>query len=203
MTNPVSDYFQQGLLALNEGQYHEAIALLTKAINLSLGDLSEIYLYRGEAHAYLGQYDDAYEDFNDALRENPFLADAYNERGNILRMRGQHVLAIADYDVAIQIDPQHFEAYYNRALAYEEKGQYRAAEGDLTTVVTLNPSVAPAYEARGRIRVLLQDYAGAIADLERYLRMGGGREYDNHSEIQSFIINLRVRRLFRRILRRA
>ena len=203
MTNPVSDYFQDGLLALNAGEYETAIALLTKAINLSLGDLSEIYLYRGEAYAYIERYEQAMADFNEALRHNAYLADAYNERGNILRLRGSLQLAIADYAAAITLAPNHYEAYYNRALTYEDLKQYRAAADDLTTVVALNPGVAPAYEARGRIRANLRDYDGAIADLERYLRMGGGREYDNHSEIQSYLINLRVRRMLTRILRRA
>lgn len=202
MTNPVSDYFEEGLLALNNEEFEAAIRLLTKALQLSLGNLAEIHLYRGEAYAYLNDYDQAMADFNNALRHNPYFADAYNERGNLLRFQGKLYLAIADYEAAIQLLPTHYEAYYNRALAYEELKQYQAATTDLTTVINLNPGIAQAYEARGRIRAVLQDYDGAIADLERYLRMGGGREYDNHSETQSFLINLRLRRLLRRVWQR-
>jgi tetratricopeptide (TPR) repeat protein len=132
------------------------------------------------------------DDFNEAIRRNPYLADAYNERGNLLRMNGKFDLAIQDYDAAVTLDSAHYAAYYNRALAYEKVGQYAEAESDLTQTVGLNPGVATAYEVRGRVRALLQDYDGAIADLNRYLRMGGGHEYDNHSEVQSFIISLHI-----------
>jgi tetratricopeptide (TPR) repeat protein len=165
--------------------------MFTKALRLSLGDLAETYFYRGICYAYLGAYDKSMNDFNEALRRNPYIADAYNERGNLLRIDEDFERAIHDYDAAIAIDSAHYAAYYNRALSYEKLAQFAEAESDLTQCIELNPEIVTAYEVRGRMRALLQDYNGAIADLQLYLRMGGGHEYDNHSEIQSFIINLR------------
>jgi hypothetical protein len=51
------------------------------------------------------------------------------------------------------------------------------------------------------LRAARHDYNGAIHDLERYLRLGGGREYDNQSEVQSYLISLRVQRLVLRLFR--
>jgi tetratricopeptide (TPR) repeat protein len=191
MTSPIETYFDLGMAHFEAQEYAHAIDMFTKALRLSLGDLAETHLYRGISYAFLGAYDKAQDDFNEALRRNPYLADAYNERGNLLRMRGEYELAIQDYEACITLDSAHYAAYYNRALAYEKIGQYAAAESDLTQTIELNPGIATAYEVRGRVRALLQNYNGAIEDLNRYLRMGGGHEYDNHSEVQSFIINLR------------
>lgn len=191
----LDDYFEQGLILFEAGDYAPAVEQFTKALRLSLGDLAETLLYRGICYAYLEAYDKAMADFTGALQRNPYYPDAYNERGNLLRLEGRAEAAIADYTVALRLDGKHYAAYYNRALAYEMVGNYEAAAADLNQIIELNPTIAPAYEVRGRVRANLRDFSGAIADLERYLRMGGGREYDNQSEIQSFIINLRVGRI--------
>jgi len=196
----VDNYFEQGLLYFTDGAYEPAIEMFTRALRLGLGDLEVMLIYRGSSYAYLGQQESALSDFNEALQRNPYLVDAYNERGCLLRLRGDYLKAIADFDTALRIDAHYYEAHYNRALTYEAMGEYHIAESDLTETVNLNPGIAAAYEARGRIRALLRDYDGAINDLERYLRMGGGRKFDDHSEIQSFIINLRINRFLSRFL---
>ena len=201
MAERVDNYFQQGLALLDEGDYLNAIDLFSKALRLSLGNIGQIYLYRGEAFAHLERWDDALADFNAALREDVYMAEAYNERGNLWRFQKEYESALTDYGTTLRIDPNYFEAYYNRALAYEEMGELDLAENDLTETIALNPGVAAAYEVRGRIRAAKHDYNGAIADLQRYLRMGGGREYDNHSETQGFILSLRMHRFIRRLLR--
>lgn len=202
MFERVDNYFEQGLACIEDGDYERAISLFDKAIKLSLGDIAEIYVCRGEAFAYLGEWDKAEKSINEALRRQPYMALAYNERGNVRRFRKDFDNAITDYSMAINIDPNYYEAYYNRALAYEERKHYSSAEDDLTHTLALNPTVYQAYEVRGRIRAAQHKYDEAIEDLTRYLRVGGGHKYDNHSEIQGYIISLKVQRFFWRFIRR-
>lgn len=200
MTGPISNYFEDGINFYEQEDYAQAVEAFTKALRLSLGDLAEIHYLRGMCYAFLEAYDKALLDFNESLHHNPYFADVYNERGNLLRLREDYQRAIQDYNGAITIDPEHYAAYYNRALAYEKMGQFDEAQSDLSDAIEINPGIAQCYEVRGRIRALIKDYDGAIADLQRYLRMGGGREFDNHSEIQSFIINLRINRFLSRFV---
>jgi len=201
MTGPLDNYFVQGVEFIELGDYPQAIGALTKALRLSLGDLSEILLYRGIAYAFLEDYQRALADFNEALVQNAYNADVYNERGSIWRLHHEYEHAIIDYNAAIRIDPELTEAYYNRGLAHEELHHYDEAIIDFSQTITLNPSISQAYEARARIYALQQNYDGAITDLQRYLRMGGGREHDNHSEVQSFLIVLQLRKFFRRFIK--
>ncbi len=200
MTSPITNYFDDGVEFFEDEEYEQAIEMFTKALRLSLGDLAETHLYRGICYAYLQAYDKAMYDFNNALRKNPYLADAYNERGNLYRFSGDYQLAIDDYLAAVTIDPKHYAAYYNRALAYEKTTQLVEAEADLTSAIALDSGIPACYEARGRIRTALRDFSGALHDYERFLRMGGGREYDNQSDVQSLLIALRINHLLSKVI---
>ena len=202
MLERVDNYYEQGLTFLDEGEFEQAIVMFNKAIKLSLGDLSEVYVSRGEALAYLGLWQDAEKSINEALRYQPYMASAYNERGNVRRFQNKMDDAITDYTMALNIDPVYYEAYYNRALAFEEKRRFQEAEDDFTRTLALNPTISQAYEARGRTRAAQRNYDGAIDDLLRYLRVGAGHKYDNHSEVQGYVLMLRVKRLFWNIFRK-
>lgn len=198
---PVGEtYFERGMKHYEAKEFAQAVEMFTKAMRLSLGDLAETALYRGLCYAYLEAYDRALNDFHESIRRNPYLPDAYNERGTLYRLQGDYQLALDDYDAALHLDNSHYAAYYNRALTHEQLGNFQAAVEDLTHALELAPTLSQAYEARGRIRALLDDYDGAIFDLQRYLRMGGGEEFDNHSEVLSYLITLRFNKFLSRFI---
>ncbi|MCY3832853.1 MAG: tetratricopeptide repeat protein [Chloroflexi bacterium] len=194
------NYFEQGLRLLDGGDFDEAVAMFDRAIKLGLGDLAAIHVCRGEALAGLGRWEAAIESVNAALAIEPYLAAAYYERGLIRSQQGDFDLAINDYTMAIHIEPDFAEAYFSRALAYEERKRYAEAEADLTRALDLNPQELGAYEARGRVRAAHFNFDGAIADLSAYLRSGGGKQFDNHSETQGYLLILRAQRLLWRLI---
>lgn len=196
MVKHLDNYFEHGLRLMEAGDFEQAVAMFDSAIKLGLGDIAEMYVCRGEALAYLGQWQEAEDSINEALRLRPYMATAYNERGNVRRFQGDYEKAIGDYTTAVHIEPTYHEAYYNRALAYEERHRFAEAEVDLTLTLELNPDILQAYEVRGRVRASQHKFDAAIDDLAHYLRVGGGRQYDNHSEIQGHLLSLRLQRLF-------
>lgn len=200
MTQLEENYFEKGLRLLEAGDFDGAVALFDSAIKLGLGDIAEIYVCRGGALAALGRWEAAIESINAALEIEPYLAAAYLERGNIQIQRREIEGAINDYTMAIHIEPAFAEAYFSRALAYEERKRYADAEADLTRALELNPNLLAAYEARGRTRAAQFKFDDAIADLSAYLRSGGGRQFDNHSETQGYLLILRAQRLFWRLI---
>ena len=110
--------------------------------------------------------------------------------------------AINDYTMAIHIEPNYDEACFNRALAFESRRRYADAEADLTQALQLNPKLGQAYEARGRVRAKQFKYDLAVDDISTYLNSGAGREFDNHSEMQGYLIVLRVQHFFWRLFAR-
>ncbi len=194
------NYFDAGLRLLDDGDFESAVAMFNSAINLGLGDLAAVYLCRAEALVALGRWDDALESINSALAIEPYMAAAFNERGNIRRAQRAHDQAINDYTMAIHIEPDFAVAHFNRALAYEAKHRFADAEKDMTRALKLNADLKAAYEARARVRAAQFRFDEAIADLSYYLRSGGGREFDNHSETQGYLLILRVQRLLWRLI---
>jgi tetratricopeptide (TPR) repeat protein len=105
---------------------------------------------RGVAYKLKGQYDQALQDYEQAMRLNPNNANAYNNRGIIYRIKGEYDRAIADYDEAIWLKNGDFPAaYYNRALAYADKGEYEQSLTDFDVVMRFDPKNALALYARG------------------------------------------------------
>lgn len=195
------NYFEAGLRLLDAGEFEQAIAMFDSAIKLGLGDLAAAQLCRAEALSGLDRWDEALRSVNRALEIEPYLAEAYNQRGIIRRAMRQFEQAINDHTMAIHIEPEYAEAHLQRALAYEGRRRHADAEADLTRALKLNPQLKRAYEARGRARAAQFKYDEAIADLSYYLRSGGGKEYDNHSETQGYLLLLRVMRVAWRVLR--
>jgi tetratricopeptide (TPR) repeat protein len=195
-------YYDEGIQQLNNGNYEQAIESFSKALRLSLGDLADVLLQRGLAYASMGDYVRALADMDASLEQDSRRMETYNERGNVLRFLERFREALQDFSTALYMDDGFTEARYNRALCYEELGMFQEAVQDLTQVIAQNPTLAQAYEARGRIYAQLKTYEAAITDLQRYLRMGGGREYDNHSETQAYIITLRLQRVVNGLFRK-
>lgn len=194
------NYFEKGWRLMDAGDFAGGIAMFDSAIKLGLGDIAEFHLCRGEALAALGHLEAAVESINAALEIEPYLAPAYLERGAIRVQQRAIDGAINDFTMAIHIEPDFAEAYFSRALAYEERKRYAEAEADLTRALDLNPNLLAAYEARGRARAAQFKFDDAIADLSYYLRSGGGKEFDNHSETQGYLLILRAQRLFWRLI---
>jgi hypothetical protein len=89
---------EKGLKELRSGQYDEAIATCTEALQLDPRD-DAAYLYRGRAHYFRGAKGDlkrAVDDFTRAIELDPKSSDAYYSRALVYRDLGQ--IALADDD---------------------------------------------------------------------------------------------------------
>jgi tetratricopeptide (TPR) repeat protein len=117
------DYVKRGTDYYNKGQYGQAIADLTKAIELDPQSI-EAYYRRGLAYFKKGQYDEAIADITKVIELDPTQGSAYYLRGTAYLMKGQYEQAIADANKAIESDPL---AYLLKALAYEKMNRNNEA----------------------------------------------------------------------------
>jgi tetratricopeptide (TPR) repeat protein len=103
------------------------------------------------------------------------LSRAYAMRALGFSLRGQFDRAIGDYDTAIRIIPDFAVALNNRAWAYFRSGRATQGRADVEKSLQLNPMSEHTWDTRAHIRQVTGDLAGALADYERAVEIGGER----------------------------
>ncbi len=96
-------YFNQGLTALDDGDYQKAVTNFTAAIRLN-ARAADAYYNRGLAYLNLEDYEGAIADYTKSIQYKPG-ADAYNNRGLAYEYNGNYQLAANDYRTALRIQP--------------------------------------------------------------------------------------------------
>ncbi|WMJ72116.1 tetratricopeptide repeat protein [Cytophagaceae bacterium ABcell3] len=97
-----SEYFNDGNMKSNNGDYEGAIKDFTLAINKNPNDY-ESYTNRGADYAAIGRYKEAISDYNKAVELNPSNIMAYFNRGNLKSKLNDFNGAIEDYNQAIKL----------------------------------------------------------------------------------------------------
>jgi tetratricopeptide (TPR) repeat protein len=129
------------------------------------------YFERGRGYVAKGDFDQAVEQYNEALKIDPKYAVTYNNRGNAYYFKKDYSRAIADYDEAIRLDPKYAVAYNNRGNANLGKKDYDRAIADYSEALKLDPKNAVAYYSRGDAYFRKKDYVRAIPDYGEAIKL--------------------------------
>ncbi|MCI4665477.1 MAG: tetratricopeptide repeat protein [Neomegalonema sp.] len=152
------------------GRYRAADAAYGQALKLNPSDGYAAY-YRAWTREKLGRPLLALEDYNRAFEilggKSPRVAI---DRGRILLRSGAVAAALEDFRVALDREPENPAALYGAALALIAQGQTTTAEEILNRLVAIvgdNRRLgSAALQLRARAKIVNEDYAGAVADLD-------------------------------------
>jgi Flp pilus assembly protein TadD len=76
-----------------------------------------------------GHADQAFAEFNEAVKLDPNFVSARNNLGRMLAERGKTAEAIAAFERVLKLDPNHVQAHYNLGALYSDAGEFgKAAE---------------------------------------------------------------------------
>lgn len=115
------------------------------------------------------KYEEALENFTQAIQLEPDFAAAYSNRCLVHIQLQDYEKAIQDCTQTLELNSNNSEAYLNRGLAYYRSANYEAAIPDYTQAIELQSDDFRAYYNRGLVRFELKDYTGAIADYNQAL----------------------------------
>lgn len=162
--------FAEAYRAYLDDDYDEAIATLSGVLVRDRNHFDSLYA-RGRAYYLTNEMADALADFDQMA------ALGYDEiishwRGSTLRLLGRCEEAVIDLSVALEEELPNPDAIYGeRGMCQRLLGNLEAAADDLTISIDLNNSSSWAYFERGRVRMDLADYGGAVSDFTAaYLR---------------------------------
>jgi len=139
----------QAKRAANQGRHLEAIRGYTAVIASTLKAFppaaGEAYYNRGNSLDEIGLYEEAVEDFTQALAildqsgfsDPVLLSKIHNNRGISLDNLSRRDEAISAYSAAITANPKWSSPYYNRGLAFEMQGNLIRACEDYKAAASL------------------------------------------------------------------
>src|SRR5436305_2984262 len=158
--------YAEGVTAVKEKRWDEAIAKFTAALALNPKPKNAAKLYANRADAYVPKHDleRAESDARAAVRLDPNLGDGHLELGRIYAIKNQNEEAITEETRALELQPNRVAAMNNRAVAYAQLGKTKEALQDYNEVLRIDPKHVSAYVGRGAAYHEAGDLEHALAD---------------------------------------
>jgi tetratricopeptide (TPR) repeat protein/V8-like Glu-specific endopeptidase len=153
-----------------------AIADLTALIS-RFKDSAELIMNRGYILSRDRRFQEAADDFTEALKLRPKSSGALRARAGIYADLKQYDRAAADYEKAIDLEPDLPTSYIARGNFRSQLGQDSDAIADFDRAIQLYPAAAEAHS--GRAYVLLQqgDFKAAIKGFDQALKYDDRASY--------------------------
>ena len=138
---------------------------------------AETALEKGKAFLADDLYAEAIIEFNQAIRLDPKLTEAFIQRAVAHGQRGDSALSREDALQAIRLNPNGARAYNILGKTYEQEKQFDAAISSYGKAVELDPKYVAAYNNRGLVFAAAGMFDDAIKDFTAIIRLDPGNAY--------------------------
>jgi serine/threonine protein kinase/Tfp pilus assembly protein PilF len=129
--------------------------------------LGPVHVTLGMIYSGTGQYQDALDSLQKALRIDPLNADAYHELAQSYAAMGKLKEAESTYKKAIEMRRNYWSTYNNLGGFYYRLGRYAEAETLFRRVLELTPDNAMAFNNLGTIYYVQRQHQLAAAMFEK------------------------------------
>ncbi|KKO20203.1 MAG: hypothetical protein DCC43_05985 [Candidatus Brocadia sp.] len=121
------------------GKNEDALKLI-KSFSQSHGNNPEFHYQLGHCLDALGEYDDAFNHYEQSLRIDPNHQKSLFRMGFNYDLNGEDEKAIECYEQCIDLYPHHKNAFINLGILYEDKGNFDDAIYCFETVLDAEPN---------------------------------------------------------------
>jgi putative GTP pyrophosphokinase len=138
----IDDLLVNALSAHNQNRFTEAIRQYTKILELNPKNeiRAIIYKHRGMAYFAFSRYNEAIDDFTNALRLDEKSYKAVYYRGVVRSVLRQFSNAIDDYTLSLELNPYQSFCLFRRGQAFYHIGDYPQALSDCENSLALEPA---------------------------------------------------------------
>ncbi|MBS1492313.1 MAG: trypsin-like peptidase domain-containing protein [Bacteroidetes bacterium] len=151
------DTYNEGISAMNDGDYSAAIRSFTEYISLNANDFDALE-NRGICSYNLQIFSDAINDFNKALTLNKYSLYSLLYRGRILLTQGKNSDAIKDFEKAKITDADNKQASTGIAMAYYNMKDYQKTIDILDEVLNWRTEDPLPFLYRAKAKIKIGDY---------------------------------------------
>ncbi|AFY55997.1 serine/threonine protein kinase [Rivularia sp. PCC 7116] len=124
----------------------------------------------------LQRYEDALDNYKQAIEIKPEYAQAWNGQGRVLYELNSHKEALSAYDKAIEIEPNYQESWRGRGFVLNKLKRYQEAIYSFDKALKLKPESPKVLNARGEALRNLKRYDEAIQSYDKAVELQP--EYD-------------------------
>ncbi len=155
--HPLVENLDQALLealaAHNRKRYKKAINLYSAILKQKpQGFIQSLVLsHRGMAYFSESLYENALDDFDQAIVCDPHNAKAFFYRGTVRAALDEHETALLDFTQSLTLIPYHFETLVGRAMSLGHLGRWEEALDDCDAALDLVPEDIQALEIRNQL----------------------------------------------------
>jgi tetratricopeptide (TPR) repeat protein len=145
---------REGAEAAKNQDWDKAVELLRKANALDKkysDELSAVYQRRGYADASEQKYQDAIDEYSQALKLTPQDVRIYEQRAAVEMKINDYDKALADYSEVIKLKPNEVRYYNYRAYIHELKDDSTNSMTDTEKVLKLDPNNQDAKARKQRL----------------------------------------------------
>ena len=149
-----SKFAREGAEASKNQEWDKAVELLRKATNLDrkyAPNLAAVYQQRGYAAANEQRFQDAVNEYSEAIRLNSQDPRIYEQRAAVEMKLNDTDKALADYSEAIKLKPNETRYYLYRSYIYETKGDVKSSMADTEKVLKVDPNNQQALSRKKRL----------------------------------------------------
>lgn len=170
--NPLfSQAYQYNAMVFEQmGQTDQAIENIKKAIELRPNSAQYLFTY-GVILFQQERYADALSAFNQVIRIDERIPDAWLNRGATKLMLTDSTGALNDYTTAINLNPFSANPYVRRGSLYAQQKKYPLAINDLNMAISIDSLLPQAYFTRALIHYYQKQLNQSLIDLNKVLQL--------------------------------
>lgn len=157
--------------------YKQALLISTKAIEIT-DTLSKALIARGEGNLGLNNFDDAEDDFSDAIKIEGEKSIAYRGRAITNFSNNEKSDFLEDINIYLTHHPKDIYAFSLRADYYAEDEDYENAILDYSFCLKNEPKNSSFYLKRGNVYAINGQDALSVKDYENYTRLNPDKNND-------------------------
>ena len=165
-----STLFDQGLKAMLEKRYEDAVQIFSKNADSAREELAFTLFYLGNSLYFMCRYEKAAEKYKEALNHNPEDNSSWNNWGIVLSELGKYEEAIEKFKEALKHQPDDANAWYNWGIVLRKLDKHEEAIGKFKEALKHQPDDADAWTHWGLSLEELGKYEEAIGKFKEALK---------------------------------
>ena len=167
-------YTQLADLYLQKGKSEVTRTLLLKANRLIPGNVKVLYRL-GNLYFYVKEYKQAGEYLDEAIKADPFFAQAHFTKALLLKEKGDTAKAVDNLQIAVEREPDYYDAYMQLGVLYAAKpdsialAYYRNALRVIPDSYEALYGIAMFYQENGNPEKALETYRYLLDHVDKSL----------------------------------